>query len=793
MMKFNRLLLFFSLFGIFNLFINTNVFSQSFDCSDCHENVIQKSVHNDAIGCGDCHVDVKDEDHVEKGVKKVSCQTCHEEYAVLVNNDIHHRLKDRVKNPPDCVKCHGSHEIQSPGKITNKVKHYCSSCHTNVVLANPYHSKKESNNTCYNCHEGSSYKEKLNLSVHPVLDCADCHNYISHNLKNHPDNVAKLQKADCYLCHSEIAKTHRESIHGISLLEGVDEAAQCWDCHGSHSILKVKNTQSKVSPANLAETCGLCHNDSKIIDKYDFAVKSPSSQYVNSVHGKIVAKGGEAANCSSCHGAHDIKSRVQPNSKIGTFNIPATCGQCHEQITNEYLESIHWIKAKKGVRLSPVCSDCHLEHSIGGISLKDRVEMKKMQEQTCIQCHQLTLNGNGGAQALNYQDSYHGLAVMRGDKDAAMCVDCHNVHKILPSKHPESSVNPNNVLATCKKCHTDANATFAKSYSHVSQNEEAAKVESLVENVYFWLIVIVIGGMVLHNLIIFIFEMKEKKQRDQAHALVITRFTKNEVVQHLILLTSFLVLVITGFALKYPNSWWANGLLSLGMTEPIRQIIHKTSGVVMLVLSFYHLFYLIFTKRGRFVLKSFVPNSSDVVTAIQAIMYYLRLSKKKPLFGHYDYAEKAEYWALVWGTIVMGITGLILWFPTIVPDYAPVWFIKVSETIHFYEAILASLAILVWHWFFVMFRPSTYPMNFVWMNGKMDFEHYRHHHEEHFREFILEMKKFEENKIDENKLNNFSRLYVNKCKKENLDYLQLINDELESDEELKDWVEKKLA
>lgn len=763
--------------------------AQNFECLDCHENMIEKSVHNDAIGCQDCHSDVKDESHVDRKAKKVNCAECHEEMKSSMENDIHHRLK--VKNGPTCTNCHGSHVIQSPSKVSNKAKTFCSSCHKNPVLANPYHSKTVTNSACLNCHQNSSCTHKLSESVHKNNNCSDCHNYIANNLQNHPKNIDKNKIADCYLCHAAVAAEHRESIHGISLREGIDEAAQCWDCHGSKSIKKVTDPESSVYTKNIAKTCLKCHNDQEIIDKFGISSIAPLGKYEYSVHGKSVNNGGDGATCTSCHGVHNIKNRMQPGSTISAFEIPNTCGKCHGEIVEEYQKSIHWIKAKKGVRMAPICTDCHSEHDIRSIthSKNKRSEIKKIQEKTCIQCHQ---NPNiSGSQVLNYQDSYHGLAVMRGDKDAAMCVDCHSVHKILPASDEESTVNKHNVTNTCQKCHKNASNVFSQSYSHKTQSQKDATIENWVRTIYVWLIILVIGGMVLHNILIFYREIKQKREKEKK-AIRVPRFTKNEVVQHWLLLTSFILLAITGFALKYPKSDWVQLLISIGITEPVRQIIHKSSAVVLITLSLYHVLYLLFTERGREVIVKMFPTITDIRQAVQFVFYYLKLSKDKPEFDKYDYTEKAEYWALIWGTAVMGATGLLLWFPTIVGDWSPTWLIKVAELIHFYEAILASLAILVWHWFFVIFRPSEYPMSFVWMDGKMTLEHYKHHHRGHFKYVVLEVLRIKHEKFDEKKVSNYTKLFMNTLRKENIDPFEVVKNQLETDAELRNWVEERL-
>lgn len=775
-----------------------NIKAQDFNCLDCHDNVISKSVHDGVIECQDCHADVKDESHTEKGAAKVKCGTCHEDYADQQKTDIHHRLKGRVPNPPECVTCHGNHEIKSPSLSTNKVKDYCSKCHQSMVLANPFHSKSVSGNKCIDCHSDTDPRPALNLSVHKNLECADCHNYISNNLKNHPGNTTFTQHADCYICHSEIAKEHRESIHGISLKEGIDEAAMCWNCHGSHDIKKVTDPESKVFPKNLAATCGKCHDNPEFVKKFSMSIKNPGVLFSKSVHGILVQEGRlDAANCSLCHGVHDIKNRVQPGSKISAFNLPETCGQCHREIADEYEQSIHWIRAKQGVREAPVCNDCHNEHSIHAVNTLDKKEeIRKLQQKTCMVCHEdprISERYNlDGLEAIQYQDSYHGLAVMRGDKDAAMCVDCHGVHKILPKGSPESSVNPVNITNTCKKCHAEASDVFSKSYSHKAQSKSAENIENWVGTIYFWLIISVIGGMILHNLLIYIYELRKKKKR-LGNEITIPRFTGNEVVQHYLLLTSFITLAITGFALKYHGSWWAELLQMFGMTETARQYIHRGAAVVMITSGIYHIFYLFFTARGRDVLLNMLPKYVDIIDARDTILYYLRLKKKKPYYDKYDYTEKAEYWALIWGTIVMGVTGFVLWFPTIVGDWAPIWLIKVSELIHFYEAILATLAILVWHWFFVIFHPHEYPMSLTWIDGRMSLHNYRHHHEKHFRHILLQWTEYRNGRRDEKKLSNSTKLFAKTLKKNGLEPDNVFEAELNNDPELRNWLENQMG
>jgi len=559
-------------------------------------------------------------------------------------------------------------------------------------------------------------------------------------------------------------------------------------------VLAIADENNPVYPDNLAKTCGACHDDPAFAEQFPWNIKRPAEMYSLSVHGKLVEEGCmDAANCSLCHGKHDIKNRIQPGSSISSFNVPDTCGQCHEEITREYKESVHWIYAKKGVKQAPVCNDCHSEHATHAINtLHEEEEVRKIQEETCHRCHSNPLMAKKfnttGEQSLNYQDSYHGLAVMRGDLDAATCIDCHGVHKILPKLHPQSSIHVDNVKETCKACHEKASDLFSMSYSHKTESAKAFAVETWVRRIYIWLISLVIGGMLVHNGIIFIAEMRRRRSREKKRP-VLTRLSINEVTQHAFLVTSFVLLAITGFLLKYPDSWWAGGLAKLGMTESARQMIHRVAAVVIMVLGFYHVIYLIFTARGRRLLGQILPRLRDIGEVWTTLRYYLRSGRKAPQSERFDYTEKAEYWALIWGTVVMAITGLVLWFPTMVGDWAPLWFIKVNEIIHFYEAILATLAILVWHLFFVIFHPK-YPMEFTWLDGNMSLERYKHHHGQHFRTMLADWKANQAGIRDS--LESDTREFVAQLEKRDYDPDEIIESVLNGDGEMREWVETRL-
>ena len=157
----------------------------------------------------------------------------------------------------------------------------------------------------------------------------------------------------------------------------------------------------------------------------------------------------------------------------------------------------------------------------------------------------------------------------------------------------------------------------------------------------------------------------------------------------------------------------------------------------MILVSVYHAWYVLATKRGRVELRAMLPAWSDFKEFGQNIRYHTFRSREKVKFGRYDYMQKAEYWALVWGTILMAITGLILWFPIVAARLFSGVVIPAAQTIHYYEAWLATLAILVWHFFFVILHPEEYPMSWTWLTGKMSKESAREHHARWYEEEVV--------------------------------------------------------
>jgi len=594
----------------------------------------------------------------------------------------------------------------------------CLQCHSDATLSKEVNGKQISL---------SVDQAKLKHSIHgSMFACVDCHTDVK-SLAH--DTTPK--KVACAQCHSDAQQAYAHSLHAKAAQAPNTQAANCQDCHGgAHEILGADDPKSPVNHVNIPATCGRCHGQKFLMESNGESAQAFIS-YQESVHGRAIESGSKkAAVCTDCHGSHEILPASDAKSPISKASVPTTCGKCHTQIETAFNQSIHGQAIARGNQLAPVCTDCHGIHSIKSHSdPTSPASDQNLSRDTCARCHQgVRLSqefGVPGNRVSTYFDSYHGLASEGGSVVAANCSSCHGVHDILPSSDPRSTINPAHLDATCGKCHQGVTRKFTLTKVHFDRdgsNDIGTRIVRWVRWIYIPLIILVIGVMFLHNAIIWRSKAIAKR-RIQNPFMV--RMTTNQRWQHLILLVSFIILVLTGFALKFPNSWLAE---VLAMSEKLRSIVHRVAGVALIAAGIYHIFYLASTRDGRRLIWNFAPRPKDAFDAIGTMLYYLGMRKEKPQFARFNYAEKAEYWALVWGTALMGVTGVMMWAKISVGNLLARWWVDVATAIHYYEAILATLAIVVWHFYQVFFDPDVAPMNWAWWDGKMPVEHYRHEH-----------------------------------------------------------------
>ena len=594
-------------------------------------------------------------------------------------------------------------------------------CCEGLSAAIPQDSQAIDNATCLACHGDPSADRfvdpaRFQASIHGAHQCTSCHADITAV----PHDVP-LKPVSCAACHRIETEVYLKSDHGLALTEGVSEAASCRDCHGNpHELLNSRNPASPVSHRNIPATCGRCHGKTEEMAKFHLTQAAPVASYSQSVHGLALAEKGNtaAAVCTDCHGSHDLHKATNPASKLYWQHIPQTCGKCHENIKETYLRSVHGQAMSAGKREAPVCTDCHGEHSIAAVkSVASKVFPSHIPE-TCGQCHgveRITTKYQLPAHVVEtYMGSFHGLALQMGSVTAANCASCHGAHDILPSADARSSVNPNNLAKTCGQCHAGVSAQVAKGQIHSGTRPGLEhRAVSVVRRIYLVLILLVISGMFVHNLLDFLNKARTHYARMAAIG-VRPRMSLNVRIQHGVLTAAFLILAYTGFALKFPQAWWASPFI--GRVD-WRSLGHRTAAMIFCLLALYHLWYVLFTSRGRHHVRALLPHRVDLIQPLQMLAYSVGLRRERPVFARYSYIEKAEYWALVWGSVIMTITGAFMTWETWALRVFPKWFFDVVTAIHYYEAMLACLAILMWHCYFVIFDPDEYPMKWTWITG----------------------------------------------------------------------------
>ena len=625
----------------------------------------------------------------------------------------------------------------------------------------------QSDNDCFACHGDSSLtmetddgvevsifvdESRFSESLHGVFECAGCHADI--DMETHPGERA--ESVDCGLCHEDAQDLYAESLHGKALATGMKDAPTCSDCHGAHYILTEDEPKSKMYPPNIVQMCAKCHADHREIKKLLTPGPYPTDAYKNGTHFGLLTQEEMlgAAACNDCHGSHTLKPATDPESMINRFRIHETCGSCHPEEQETYLEGIHARAVLAGAADAPTCSDCHSEHVFKRPwETGDLLYQGDPSIGDCIWCHSsdriIAKYGLTPGIVESYLDDYHGLAVRSGDSKAASCGDCHGVHNILPYTDPNSSVNEANLPETCEECHPGVGSKVTIGSFHLRPSPQRDRTVYYLVTIYIILIVGVIGGMVLHNGLDLLKKITAKFKGVQEHEpetlgeVEFVRLTLNERIQHFILFTSFFILVITGFALKFPECGIVAPLLKIPGMFALRGFLHRLAGGIFIVLAVYHAFYIAFTKRGREQIRELLPNFQDMRDVIQMFLYLVGLSRERPKYGRYNYAEKAEYWALVWGTFVMGVSGLILWFENAAMKSFPKIVMDIATVVHYYEAILATLAIIVWHFYFVFFDPETFPMKTTCLTGKISEAEMIH---EHPLEYEALMKKSQKKK-----------------------------------------------
>lgn len=217
-----------------------------------------------------------------------------------------------------------------------------------------------------------------------------------------------------------------------------------------------------------------------------------------------------------------------------------------------------------------------------------------------------------------------------------------------------------------------------------------------------------------------------------AGARYFVRLNFSERLQHMIFAACFTVLVLTGFMLKIPEEIVKSFGAAGEMVFNFRSTFHRIAGTIMILVCVYHVYYLLFKAAGRRWLMDMLPRPKDVRDVIDNLLYFINIKKEPPEFDRFCYKHKFEYGALIVGTTIMSVTGLILW-----TQYRwSKFFVDIAGLVHGMEAILACLAIMIWHFYEIHFRPHKFPLDNMWLTGVINEEEMKAEYALHYKKIM---------------------------------------------------------
>lgn len=574
-------------------------------------------------------------------------------------------------------------------------------------------------------------------SVHADFECSFCH--LDTDDVPHAAELPAVDPGVCSDCHADASEAYADSVHGVAFGAGDPDAATCSSCHGAHDIRSVGDPESRVHALALPETCGSCHADQRIAREHAISVPDAYQSFVQGVHGRGLLRAGllVSASCDDCHGSHAVYPREDERSRIHPRRLPETCGDCHQGLLVEFEESVHGELLVEGDPDAPTCDTCHPAH---GFLQQAGDGFAAAASRECGNCHADKLS--------TYRGTYHGKVNALGYGDVAACSSCHTAHHILPAEHPGSSVAPANLVATCGSCHPGANENFAGYIVHADPTDPDGF--PLLFAVYFGmlgLLLVTLAGGTAHTLLWYRRLRVEQRRlgisyerpayRKPTGEPEYVRFNLFNRILHILVMSSFILLVATGLPVRFPEADWAQAWASFFGGVRGAAVMHRVGAVVMLVYVALHLGYLAWMKlvQGRRGLisgsGSLLPSSRDWEDFVGHVRWFLGKGPR-PRFGRWTYWEKFDYLADAWGVLVFGATGLIMWYPVFFTRWLPGWAINVAVIVHGIEALLALSFIFVVHFFNAHLRPGKFPLDPVFLTGRLTLEEFK---EERPREY----------------------------------------------------------
>jgi cytochrome b subunit of formate dehydrogenase len=678
------------------------------------------------------------------------CTSCHTAHFVLPHSDPRSSISKQII-AKTCTKCHAQietvHRKVIRGELWEKQPHMipaCVDCHEPHKVRRVFYAQGMADLDCQRCHGGPELKARqvtaggrarsLFVSAHELAEsrharvaCVQCHT--GGDPSQVRPCVTMTTKVDCSVCHAEAVEQFQQSIHGKLLAQSSPDAPACSDCHGTHSILGRNDPRSPTFSRNVPALCGKCHRvGMRAALRYEGTQTNVVENYEESIHGQGLLKSGltVTANCADCHTPHRELPAADPHSSVNPRNVATTCGRCHQGIYEAFSASVHSPTVTKTAAPLPVCSDCHSAHSIKRTDLAD-FRLHIMDQ--CGRCHE--------AIAQTYFETYHGKVSKLGYVKTAKCYDCHGSHDILPVTDPASRLSRANVVKTCGQCHPGSQRRFAGYLTHATHHDPR-KYPWLFYT--FWgMTSLLMGTLVVAGAHTAAWLPRSLQYRRQLNAsghgdgaTYVRRFRPFDRNLHLMVITSFIGLALTGMTLKFSYTRWAQVLSHLLGGFEAAGLIHRFCAVLTFTYFGLHLWDLARQRRQtgktwlQFILSadSTMFNRNDWREFVASLKWFVGKGPR-PRYGRWTYWEKFDYFAVFWGVAVIGATGLLLWFPEFFTRLVPGWMINVATVIHSDEALLAVGFIFTVHFFNTHFRPERFPIDTVVFTGGEPLEKFK--------------------------------------------------------------------
>jgi cytochrome b subunit of formate dehydrogenase len=216
------------------------------------------------------------------------------------------------------------------------------------------------------------------------------------------------------------------------------------------------------------------------------------------------------------------------------------------------------------------------------------------------------------------------------------------------------------------------------------------------------------------------------------------RFDLHQRLQHGIMALSFITLMVTGWPLRMAGIGSSQAVVDFFGSLEACGMVHRIAAIAMSVSVVHHLAWVFVRWRRGTLSFEIVPRLQDLRDLVQNLRFYVGLRPDPPRFGRWTYFEKFDYWAVFWGVAIMAGSGVVLWFPELFASFLPAWSVTIAHVAHSDEALLAGLAIFIWHFYNVHMRRHFFPMSWVWLTGKLSDEQMRHEHPLEYERLVRE-------------------------------------------------------